>query len=112
MDFGRLPDIDNVDFTLPPDAWQTSELFKELKKKPAKQPEIHVGCAKWGRKDWIGQVYPVGTKAKDFFSIYAKNFDAIELNATHYRIPTAKTIADWKSKVDKDFRFSPKFPQS
>ena len=109
MDFGRLPDIDSVDFTLKPDAWQTIELFKELKNKPAKNPEIHVGCAKWGRKDWIGQVYPAGTKEKDFFSIYAKNFDAIELNATHYRIPTAKTVLDWKSKVDKNFRFSPKF---
>ncbi len=111
MDFGKLDNIDNIDFTLPPDAWQTVQLFKELKNKPAKGAKIHVGCAKWGRKDWIGQVYPQGTKEKDFFSIYAKNFDAIELNATHYRIPTSKTILDWKSKVDKNFLFSPKFPQ-
>src|SRR6185437_6319133 len=111
MDFGKTDNISHVDFTLPPDAWQTVQLFKELKNKPAKNPEIHVGCAKWGRKDWIGQVYPPGTIEKDFFKIYAQNFDAIELNATHYRIPTEKTVLDWKSKVDKNFRFSPKFPQ-
>lgn len=112
MDFGKLDNIDAVDFTLPPDRLETDQLFSELHHKPTKHPDFFVGCAKWGREDWIGQVYPEGTKEKDFFAIYAKNFNAIELNATHYRTPTSKTVLDWKSKVDKDFRFSPKFPQT
>jgi uncharacterized protein YecE (DUF72 family) len=111
MDFGKLENIDGVDFTLPQDPVQTVQLLEELGNKPVKKPEIYVGCAKWGRKDWIGQVYPEGTKEKDFFSVYAKNFNCIELNATHYRIPTHKTVLDWKSNVDENFRFSPKFPQ-
>jgi len=112
MDFGKLSNIDNIDFTLPPDRLQTIQLFNELKNKSAKKQQFFVGCAKWGRQDWIGQIYPEGTKEKDFFSIYAKNFNAIELNATHYRIPTEKTVLDWKSKVDDTFHFCPKFPQS
>jgi len=112
MDFGKVANIENIDFTLPPDRVQTIQLFNELKNKPAKKQEFFVGCAKWGRQDWIGQIYPEGTKEKDFFSIYAKNFNSIELNATHYRIPTEKTVLDWKSKVDDTFHFCPKFPQS
>jgi uncharacterized protein YecE (DUF72 family) len=112
MDFGKVDNIEGMDFTLPPDRVQTVQLLTEFGNKPSKKVEFYVGCAKWGRQDWIGQIYPEGTKEKDFFSIYAKNFNSIELNATHYRIPTSKTVLDWKSKVDTNFRFSPKFPQS
>mgnify|MGYP003353977973 CR=1 FL=1 len=61
MDFGRVPDITKVDFTMPDDHRITKELFKELKKKKSK-PEVYIGCAKWGRKDWIGKLYPPKTK--------------------------------------------------
>ena len=112
MDFGKVENIDEIDFTLPPDALQTEQMFAGLKGHKKTEAQIFVGCAKWGRKDWVGQIYPNGTKEKDYFSVYAKNFNSIELNATFYRIPTEKTILDWKSKVSKGFHFSPKFPQS
>lgn len=110
MDFGKVEteDLAKIDFTLPPDALGTTALLKSYKKKQTK-PEVFVGCAKWGRKDWIGKIYPQGTKEADFLSHYARHFNCIELNATFYKLPTEEQILGWKEKVGKDFQFSPKF---
>jgi uncharacterized protein YecE (DUF72 family) len=109
MEFGKVDiDLNNIDFTLPPDPEGTTRLLQKQNPAAAK-PEIFVGCAKWGRKDWVGKVYPPGTKEADFLSVYAKHFNCIELNATFYRIPTVSQTAGWAAKVGKDFKFSPKF---
>jgi len=110
MEFGKVedPDISEIDFTLPADATGTLELLK--KQNPTNiKPEIFVGCAKWGRKDWVGKIYPQGTNEADFLSHYAKHFNCIELNATFYRIPTVSQTSGWAAKVGKDFKFFPKF---
>ena len=107
MKFGKVEDIDlgTVDFTLPSDPDATSLL---LKKQLPGSTKIFIGCAKWGRKDWIGKVYPQGTKEADFLSLYAKHFNSIELNATFYRTPSVSQTAGWASQVGKDFKFCPK----
>jgi uncharacterized protein YecE (DUF72 family) len=109
MDFGKIDttDLDKIDFTLPADAPGTERLLK--KQKPSKKPEVFIGCAKWGRKDWVGKIYPKKTKDADFLLHYAKHFNCIELNATFYRIPTISQAEGWKNKVGKDFKFCPKF---
>lgn len=87
MEFGKVtPDqLDQINFRLPPDHIATTAL---LQKQPASTPAVWVGCAKWGRKDWVGKIYPKGTKDADFLKHYAKHFNCIELNATFYRMPT------------------------
>lgn len=67
-----------------------------------------MGCAKWGRKDWIGKIYPKGTKEADFLSHYARFFNTIELNATFYKLPTKAQTTSWKNKVGSNFKFCPK----
>ena len=108
MKFGKVTEIDlsSVDFTLPPDAPATSAL---LKRQTPRKAEVFVGCAKWGRKDWVGRVYPPGTKESDFLKLYSQHFNAIELNATFYRLPSISQTAEWAAQVDKGFKFSPKF---
>jgi uncharacterized protein YecE (DUF72 family) len=108
MEFGRVApsDLSAIDFTLPPDHPATTKI---LKKSEAKQTEVFVGCAKWGRPDWVGKIYPPKTKATDFLEHYAKQFNCIELNATFYKMPTKAQIKTWKSKVGKGFKFCPKF---
>lgn len=110
MDFGRVADtadLDKINFKLPPDHPGTTNV---LAKSPVgKKITFYVGCAKWGRPDWVGKIYPPKTKAGDFLEYYAKKFNAIELNATFYRMPYRKQIEGWKSKVGKDFKFCPKF---
>jgi hypothetical protein len=85
MEFGKVDiDLNSIDFTLPPDPEGTTRLLQKQKTENIK-PEFFVGCAKWGRKDWVGKIYPSGTKEADFLSLYAKYFNCIELNATFYR---------------------------
>lgn len=108
MEFGKVADVDAVDFTLPPDDKITIELFKTLKKHK-KKPEVYIGCAKWGRPDWIGQIYPKGTKAADFLKHYTTHFNSIELNALFYQLFPKAMIEKWAGYAGADFRFSPKF---
>lgn len=109
MDFGKVDSdaLDEIDFSLPPDAAGTTQLLK--KEKTNSKPQVFVGCAKWGRKDWVGKIYPPKTKEADFLSHYAKHFSCIELNATFYRLPTEKQVEGWRNKVGDGFQFCPKF---
>jgi uncharacterized protein YecE (DUF72 family) len=109
MEFGRVDprDLDTINFTLPPDEEATSVLLSRSPK--TTEPEVHVGCAKWGRKDWVGKIYPKGTKDADFLKHYAQHFSCIELNATFYRLPSIAQTNGWKNKVGKNFKFCPKF---
>ena len=62
-------------------------------------------------KEWVGQVYPPKTKAADYLKYYSKQFNTIELNTTHYRIPDRKLIEKWIAQSTPDFKFCPKLPQ-
>jgi uncharacterized protein YecE (DUF72 family) len=108
VDFGKLSDISRVDFSLPA---ESKENERVLPQKPAPEPQIYVGCPIWSQKEWIGKIYPQNAQSKDFLRYYAEQFNSIELNTTHYRIPDRETILQWKSQVGADFRFAPKFPQ-
>ncbi|MDN3549095.1 DUF72 domain-containing protein [Mucilaginibacter aquaedulcis] len=114
MEFGRVApeELASVDFTLPADTELTVSTLKAAKNN---QPlQVHVGCAKWGRKEWVGQIYPSKTKEANFLDEYVKHFDCIELNATFYNVYGPDIIAKWKAKADSnpDFKFCPKFSQS
>lgn len=111
MEFGRVQNLKEVDFTFPDDDPMTVQLFKELKKKKAK-PVVYVGAAKWGRPDWIGKLYPKGTKQADFLKHYVTHFNSIELNALFYQLFPKPTIEKWASFAGNDFRFCPKFTNS
>jgi uncharacterized protein YecE (DUF72 family) len=109
MDFGKVPEaeLDTIDFSLPGDP-ESNRLV--LKGKPAAHPRVYMGCAKWGRKEWIGKIYPKGTKEKDFLKEYVHHFNSIELNATHYKVYDAATVSRWRSAAGQgsDFKFCPK----
>jgi uncharacterized protein YecE (DUF72 family) len=111
MDFGRVPEneLNKIDFSLPPEPAMNKLV---LKGKKAKNPEVFIGCAKWGRKEWIGKIYPKGTKEANFLDEYVKHYNSIELNATHYKLYKPADLQKWIDKVkDKDFKFSPKVYQ-
>lgn len=108
MEFGRLPQnqLKKVDFSLPKEPSFNKSI---LPGKKFPHPRIFVGCAKWGRTEWIGKIYPEGTKEKDFLSHYTQHFNAIELNATGYKMPSSEQVEKWtKEATGKDFLFCPK----
>ncbi len=109
MEFGRLePDeLEAVDFSLPND-----HPGIETGADKTNKTLVYIGCAKWGRKDWVGTIYPPKTKEEDFLPHYAKNFNSVELNATFYKIPSRKQAEAWSAKVGEGFLFCPKVSQS
>lgn len=111
MEYGRVDEklLNKINFKLPKDHPQTTAIL--AKQKTAK-PNVYVGCAKWGRPDWVGKIYPKGTKATNFLEEYGKQFNCIEFNAIFYQLPTLEQVRNWKSKVGKDFKFCPKFTEA
>jgi len=108
MDFGRLDDISSVNFGLPPDASQTIRVLKTADTEGGFY--LFVGCAKWGRKEWVGKMYPKGTKDATYLEHYAKFFKSIELNATNYQVPPPERIEQWVKMAGEGFTFCAKFP--
>lgn len=110
MEFGRVnnDELEAINFALPPDVMlnNTDPSGEESK------TTFLIGCAKWGRKDWVGTVYPPKTKEADFLSHYARHFNSIELNATFYKLPRKAQTEKWSEKVGESFLFCPKISQS
>ncbi|MEP7373365.1 MAG: DUF72 domain-containing protein [Chitinophagaceae bacterium] len=111
MEFGRVPeaDLESIDFSLPGEPVFNKQI---LVGKPDKNPKVYFGCAKWGRTEWVGKIYPPKTKEKDFLQHYVQHYNSIELNATHYKIYGEPGIRKWAEKAKgKDFLFCPKMYQ-
>lgn len=112
MDFGRLPDLRYVDFRLPPDHPETARLLAQARPTQPAAPKLYVGCPIWTNKEWLGSYFPLGIKEADYLHYYAQQFNSLELNMTHYRIPDAPTVRRWRGAVGPGFRFCPKLPRS
>lgn len=113
MQFGHLPpdELNTIDFSLAEPTAFTKKTLASAGK--THEPKIYVGCAKWGRKEWVGKIYPPKTKEADFLDHYVKHFNSIELNATHYQVYPPSTISKWGAKAGSmDFTFCPKVPQA
>ncbi|HKK76572.1 MAG TPA: DUF72 domain-containing protein [Saprospiraceae bacterium] len=109
MKFGKLADISTVDFQLPADAPFNQQVYTGQQ---APQPvPFYIGCTGYSMKEWTGKVYPKGTKNKDYLHHYTRQFNTIEHNTTHYRIPEPDTINKWRDEAPSDFRYCPKIPQ-
>jgi len=111
MEFGRVTEeeLNEIDFSLPKEPAYNK---KVLPGKALKHPKVYIGCAKWGRTEWVGKLYPPKTKEKDFLQHYVQHYNSIELNATHYKIYGAEGIKKWAANAKgKDFKFCPKMYQ-
>jgi uncharacterized protein YecE (DUF72 family) len=115
MDFGKIPEeqIGAVNFALPPDTALTTRVLQQATK--VQKPRIYIGCAKWGRKEWVGLIYPPKTKEANFLDEYVKHFNSIELNAVFYQMPKVEQIRVWKEKAvaaGHEFKFFPKISRT
>ena len=72
---------------------------------------LHLGTIGWSYNFWGGKFYPHKTAPKDYLMYYSSQFNTVEVDSTFYRIPTPKTISNWKEQTPENFRFSLKFPQ-
>jgi uncharacterized protein YecE (DUF72 family) len=112
MKFGRIDPslLHATDMSLPPEPAANKAVLGGV---PAAAPRLYLGCTQWKCEAWLGSIYPAGIKDRDILDAYIRQFNCIELNATHYRIFPPDVVAKWAARAaGTDFRFCPKFPQS
>jgi uncharacterized protein YecE (DUF72 family) len=69
---------------------------------------IFVGIGGWSFEPWRGPFYPKGTRQKDELAYAASKVTAIEINATYYRLQSAKSFAGWAAAAPDGFKFAVK----
>ncbi|HEU4476589.1 MAG TPA: DUF72 domain-containing protein [Methyloceanibacter sp.] len=72
---------------------------------------IRVGIGGWSYAPWRGTFYPKGLKQADELSYAASHLTSIEINATHYRLQSAKSFKSWAAAAPGGFMFSVKGPR-
>ena len=70
--------------------------------------EIYLGTGGYSNDDWLGKLYPQGTKSADYLNIYAQHFNAVELNSSFYAIPGLKAFEGMVRKSEAKVRFAVK----
>lgn len=70
---------------------------------------IRIGTSGWHYPHWAdGIFYPRACPDSNWLGFYARRFDAVEINSTFYRLPSAKTVEAWKNATSPHFRFTAK----
>jgi uncharacterized protein YecE (DUF72 family) len=73
---------------------------------------LHIGTSGWSYASWKPAFFPEKLPSKRFLEFYGTRLNAVELNATFRRMPTASAIAGWVGATPADFRFAAKVHQS
>ena len=65
----------------------------------------YVGTSGFAYDFWKGNLYPDKIDKDAMLESYARSFNAVEINATYYRIPRANVVQRWAEVVPDHFRF-------
>ncbi len=104
MKFGKVDNVEGIDFTLPPDDPANADLLATI----TSHSSFYIGATGWSMRDWKGVIYPGNAKTNQYLHFYSRQFNSIEMNTTHYRLPKTALIEKWKTAVPDDFKFCPK----
>lgn len=108
MQFGKVTDISKMELDLPPD----HPANKLILKGKSAHTEVYVGCPVWANRDYVGHLYPKGTKPTNYLAEYAKQFNAIEVNALAYGMKPLEVFRQWLSVATPGFKYCLKLPQT
>lgn len=72
---------------------------------------VRVGTSGYNYPEWKGAFYPADLPASKMLAYYVARFPTVEINATFYRMPTAKTLAAWRDAAPDGFTYVLKAPQ-
>ncbi len=67
---------------------------------------IWVGTSGYNYPEWRGSFYPEKFPTAKMLPYYAERFSTVEVNYTFYRMPNAKTIANWNAETPDGFTFT------
>lgn len=74
--------------------------------------EIYLGTGGYSNEDWVGLLYPPEAKKEEWLSIYARHYNAVELNSSFYNIPGRKAFAGMLRRSQGQVQWAIKIHQS
>jgi len=66
---------------------------------------LRAGSSGFSYKEWKGNFYPEKAKSAEMLTLYGAQLDAVEINATFYRMPKAAVLEGWAAQVPAGFTF-------
>jgi uncharacterized protein YecE (DUF72 family) len=69
---------------------------------------IRIGTSGWTYPPWRGNFYPAGLAQKDELAFASRQFNAVEINGTHYSLQRPSSFSDWFQSTPSDFQFAVK----
>lgn len=87
------------------DFFATSELDRKIQKN-----KIVVGTSGYIFPDWRGSFYPEKLPQSRWLEFYSNHFDAVEINATYYRLPSRSSFQSMAERTPVGFSFWIKVP--
>ncbi len=78
---------------------------------PSEHPTFYLGTSGWSHRDWVGKLYPLDLPFSDYLETYARHFSAVEIEHTHYDIPTPQAVQAWYRRSPDGFLFCPCLPR-
>lgn len=69
------------------------------------RPAVRIGTSGYVYDHWRGTFYPERLPRSRWFAYYAERFRTVEINNTHYRLPTGRTVERWKADAPEGFSF-------
>jgi uncharacterized protein YecE (DUF72 family) len=75
------------------------------------QGEIRIGVSGWTYAPWRGVFYPKKLPQKQELAYASRQFRAIEINGTFYRLQRPEDFARWRDETPEDFVFAVKAPR-
>lgn len=73
---------------------------------------FRLGCAVWGYKDWVGDLFPPGSRNNDFLALYSRRLTTVEGNTTFYATPGPEVVQRWAAETPEQFEFCFKLPRT
>lgn len=68
--------------------------------------KVWIGCSGYVYKHWRGVVYPEGLPTSRWLDFYATIFPTVELNNTHYTLPSEQTFEAWRDNSPEGFVYA------
>ncbi len=69
-------------------------------------PQLYSGTSGFAYASWKPDFYPADAPSKKFLSHYAERLNAVEINYTFRRLPSAATLESWVAATRSGFIFA------
>jgi uncharacterized protein YecE (DUF72 family) len=69
---------------------------------------VETGTSGWSYPHWRGTFYPDDLPAARWLEYYTGRFSTVEVNATHYGLPSAGTVEGWAERAPAGFTYAVK----